>query len=351
MSTTWQDRRVFVSGATGLLGSWLTRELVGRGAAVVALIRDKLAGSDLVRSGLIEKIDRVEGALEDYPTIERTLNEYEVQTVFHLGAQTIVPTANRNPLSTFESNIRGTWHVLEAARRTSTVEAIIVASSDKAYGEQKVLPYDENMALQGRHPYDVSKSCADLLAQMYAATYGLPVAVTRCGNFYGGGDLNFNRIVPGVIRWAYRGQRPIIRSDGKMIRDYFYVGDGARCYMKLAEHLAQHPEVKGQAFNFSNEQQISVLELTSLILRLMDREDLAPEVMGQASNEIPHQYLSAAKARKVLGWKPKWCLEEGLRKTISWYEDYFKSLEDERQGAEVQGVNEISSRERVLANA
>ena len=328
MSELWQDKRVFVTGATGLLGSWLVKDLLAKGAAVVILIRDKLPGSELVRSGLIEKIDRVEGALEDYPTIERILNEYEVQTIFHLGAQTIVPTANRNPLSTFEANIRGTWHVLEAARRTSTVKAVIVASSDKAYGAQKLLPYDESMALQGRHPYDVSKSCADMLAQTYAATYSLGVAITRCGNFYGGGDLNFNRIVPGVIRWAYRGQQPILRSDGKMIRDYFYVCDGAASYIALAEHLLAHPEITGEAFNFSNEQQITVLELVELILKLMDRPDLEPKVLGQADNEIPHQYLSAAKARKVLGWKPKWSIQEALKETIAWYVDYFQSKDD-----------------------
>ena len=327
MNNVWQDKRVFISGATGLLGSRLSKELVEKGAVVVALIRDKLAGSELVRSGLIEKIDRVDGELEDYATVERTLNEYEVQTIFHLGAQTIVPTANRNPLSTFEANIRGTWHVLEAARRTSTVKAVVVASSDKAYGQQETLPYDEDMPLQGRYPYDVSKSCADLLAQSYAHSYSLPVAVTRCGNFYGGGDLNFNRIVPGVIRWAYRGQRPIIRSDGKMIRDYFYVGDGACCYIELAEYLEEHPEIAGESFNFSNEQQLSVLALTELILKLMNKSDLKPQVLDQASNEIPHQYLSAAKARKVLGWRPRWSLEDGLKETIAWYENYFQSTD------------------------
>ena len=327
MTDSWQDKRVFITGATGLLGSWLTKDLVEKGAAVVALIRDKLPGSELVRSGLMEKIDQVEGELEDYPTVERALNEYEVQTIFHLGAQTIVPTANRNPLSTFEANIRGTWHVLEAARRTSTVKAVVVASSDKAYGQQPVLPYDETMPLQGRYPYDVSKSCADLLAQAYAQSYSLPVAVTRCGNFYGGGDLNFNRIVPGVIRWAYRGQRPIIRSDGKMIRDYFYVRDGACCYIELAQYLQEHPEIAGAAFNFSNEQQISVLELTELILKLMGRSDLQPQVLAQASNEIPHQYLSAAKAHRVLGWKPRWSLQEGLRETIAWYKNYFETTD------------------------
>ena len=327
MNNVWQDKRVFITGATGLVGSWLTGDLVAKGAAVVALIRDKVAGSELVRSGLIKRIDRVEGALEDYGTVERTLNEYEVETIFHLGAQTIVPTANRNPLSTFETNIRGTWHVLEAARRTSTVKAVVIASSDKAYGEQESLPYDETMPLRGRYPYDVSKSCADLLAQAYAVSYSLPVAITRCGNFYGGGDLNFNRIVPGVIRWAYRGQRPIIRSDGTMIRDYFYVRDGACCYMELAEYLQEHPEIAGQAFNFSNEQQISVLELTELILSLMGRSDLVPQVLAQASNEIPQQYLSAAKAHKVLGWKPSWSLEEGLKETIAWYKNYFQSTD------------------------
>jgi CDP-glucose 4,6-dehydratase len=238
--------------------------------------------------------------------------------VFHLAAQTIVGIANGNPLSTFETNIKGTWCLLEAARRCATIEQVVVASSDKAYGAQPALPYTEEAPLAGRHPYDASKSCTDILALTYAHTYALPVCVTRCGNFYGGGDLNWNRLVPGTIRSVLRGQRPLIRSDGSFIRDYFYVKDGARAYLHLAERMAQQPEVVGQALNFSNELRVTVLELVSTILRLMG-SSLVPDVRNEARNEIPHQCLSAAKARRLLGWAPQYNLEQGLRETIAWY--------------------------------
>ena len=221
-------------------------------------------------------------------------------------------------MSTFETNIGGTWKLMEACRRHSTVKQIVVASSDKAYGDQVDLPYTETTPLRGQHPYDVSKSCADLIAHAYAITYGSPVAVTRCGNFYGGGDLNWNRIVPGTIRSVLRGQRPIIRSDGEYVRDYFYVEDGAAAYMLLAEHLARRPELAGQAFNFSNELQITVAELVNRILALMG-SNLAPDIRGEANNEIRHQYLSAARAREILDWRPLFSLEEGLERTLGWY--------------------------------
>jgi len=249
------------------------------------------------------------------------LGEYEIDMAIHLAAQTIVGIANRNPVSTLETNIGGTWALLEACRRSPTVKQIVLASSDKAYGDQDRLPYDEEMPLQGRHPYDVSKSCADLIGQAYAVTYGLPVAITRCGNFYGGGDLNWNRIVPGTIRSVLRGQRPIIRSDGHYVRDYFYVEDAAAAYMLLAERLAENPDLRGQAFNFSNETQVTVLELVERILGLMG-SDLEPDVRNEASNEIRCQYLSAAKARCMLGWRPLFTLEEGLQRTIDWYKDF-----------------------------
>jgi CDP-glucose 4,6-dehydratase len=248
------------------------------------------------------------------------LGEYEVDTVIHLAAQTIVGIANRNPVSTFESNIQGTWSLLEACRRSPSVKQVVIASSDKAYGDQERLPYDEATPLQGRHPYDVSKSCADLIAHTYAKTFRVPVVITRCGNFYGGGDLNWNRIVPGTIRSVLRGQRPVIRSDGSFVRDYFYVEDGAAAYMLLAEQLAAKPELRGEAFNFSNELQVTVLELVQRILVLMGSA-LSPDVRNEASNEIRHQYLSAAKARQVLGWQSCFTLEEGLKLTIQWYQD------------------------------
>jgi CDP-glucose 4,6-dehydratase len=321
MSSFWQDRRVFVTGCTGLVGAETVRALLDRGAHVVGLVRDRVPGSELFRAGLARRIDVVRGAVEDYALLERTLAEYEVQTVIHLAAQTIVGIANRCPLSTFEANIKGTWCLLEAARRCGAPPQVVVASSDKAYGEQPVLPYTEDAPLEGRHPYDASKSCADILALTYHHTYGLPVCVTRCGNFYGGGDLNWNRLVPGTVRSVLRGRRPVIRSDGSYVRDYFYVKDGARAYLHLAELMAERPEVVGQAFNFSNELQLTALDMVGTILRLMG-SDLEPHVRGEATHEIKHQYLSAEKARRLLGWRPQYGLEEALRETIAWYREY-----------------------------
>lgn len=319
----WKNRSVLVSGATGLLGSWLVQRLFDAGADVVCLVRDWAPHSETVRSALLHRVKVVQGEVEDQSCLERTLGEYEVRTVFHLAAQTIVTIANRNPVSTFDSNIRGTWSMLEACRRSPLVEQIVVASSDKAYGDHDELPYHEGMPLEGRHPYDVSKSCADLISRCYAQTFGLPVVVTRCGNFYGGADLNWNRIVPGTIRSILQGQNPLIRSDGSYVRDYLYVEDGAAAYMLLAEKLAQDPGLKGEAFNFSNENQIAVLELVRKILDLMEAKELRADVQNCAANEIRHQYLSARKARQKLGWKPLFGLDEGLRKTISWYREYF----------------------------
>lgn len=316
----WRDRSVFVTGCTGLLGSWLTEALVEAGANVTGLIRDTVPRSRLVLSGALGRINVVHGALEDAPLLERTLNEYEVEAVFHLGAQTIVGVANRNPVSTFESNIRGTWHLLEAARRSPTVKRIVVASSDKAYGDQPVLPYREDAPLQGRHPYDVSKSCADLIAQSYFHTFRLPVCVTRCGNLFGGGDLNWNRLIPGTIRAVLRGERPQIRSDGSYIRDYFYVRDAVDAYLRLAEQM-DDVSLHGEAFNFSYEIQLTVLELTQMILRVMHESRLQPVVLNQATGEIRLQHLSAEKARQRLGWQPRYDLEPGLRETVAWYRE------------------------------
>ena len=260
--------------------------------------------------------------MRDRDTLERALGEFEIDTVFHLAAQAIVTIANRNPVSTFETNIAGTWNLLEASRRSPKVRQIVIASSDKAYGDQENLPYHENTPLQGQHPYDVSKSAADLIAHSYAKSYDLPVTITRCGNFYGGGDLNWNRIIPDTIRSVLRGQRPVIRSDGEYTRDYFYVEDSVAANMLLAEKLADKPELKGEAFNFSNEIQVTVSQIVQRILDLMG-SDLQPDVRNEVSNEIRHQYLSAAKARQMLGWTPLYTLEEGLQKTIDWYEEFF----------------------------
>jgi CDP-glucose 4,6-dehydratase len=317
----WQDRPVLVTGATGLVGGWLLKRLLAAGADVVCVVRDWVPQSEMARSRDIERVKVVRGDVRDRECLERSLGEYEIDTVFHLAAQTIVGIANRNPASTFESNIQGTWNLLEACRRSPAVKTIIIASSDKAYGDQLALPYSEDTPLQGQHPYDVSKSCADLIAHSYAVTYQLPAAITRCGNFYGGGDLNWNRIVPGTIRSVLRGERPIIRSDGEFVRDYFYVEDGAAAYMTLAEGLTNRPELRGEAFNFSYELQISVLDLVRQILDRMG-SSLEPVVRNEVSNEIRHQYLSAAKAREVLGWQPLYTLDDGLSRTISWYREF-----------------------------
>lgn len=318
----WTHRPVLITGATGLLGSWLVRRLFESHADIVCLVRDWVPRSEIVRSGLIEQVKVVRGDVRDQNCIERVLGEYEIDTVFHLAAQAIVPIANRNPVPTFESNIQGTWIMLEACRRSPVVKQIVMASSDKAYGGHEQLPYSENFALQGRHPYDVSKSCADLIAQAYAISYGTPVAITRCGNFFGGGDLNWNRIVPGTIRSILMGQAPLIRSDGSFVRDYLYVEDGAAAYMLLAEKLAADRSLIGKAFNFSNEMQITVLDLVRRILALMQSE-LVPEVRGEATNEILRQYLTAAKAREELGWRPLFDFEQGLVRTVDWYREYF----------------------------
>ena len=318
----WRDRVTFVTGGTGLVGSWLVARLVDAGADVVCLVRDWVPNSEMVRTGLLERVKVVRGDLGDQSLLERVLGEHEVDTVFHLAAQAIVGIANRNPISTFEANVQGTWALLEACRRSPMVKQIVTASSDKAYGDQKVLPYNEQTPLQGQHPYDVSKSCADLIAHSYAVTYGLPVVITRCGNFYGGGDLNWNRIVPGTIRSIARGQRPVIRSDGSFVRDYFYVEDGAAAYMMLAERLAANAGLRGEAFNFSNEIRVSVLELVKRTLELMG-SSLEPDVRNEASHEIRHQYLSAEKARSLLQWTPLFDLDSGLTRTIDWYRSFF----------------------------
>ena len=322
-SPFWRDRPVFVTGGSGLLGGWLVRRLVDAGADVVCLIRDWVPQCELFTSRLQEKVTIVRGDIRLQREVERALGEYEITTVFHLAAQTTVGVANRNPVSTLDANIRGTWNVLEACRRSPKVAQIVVASSDKAYGDQPVLPYREDAPLQGRHPYDVSKSCADLVAQMYGYTYRLPLAITRCGNLFGGGDLNWNRIVPGTIRSVLRGERPIIRSDGHFVRDYFYVEDGAAAYMLLAEQLASRPELNGQAFNFSNETQTTVLELANRIILSMG-STLAPDVRNEAMlHEIRLQYLDASKAREQLSWSPLYSLDSGLEATVRWYRQYF----------------------------
>ncbi len=301
----------------------MTERLVQEGAELVALIRDRVSHSNFYLLGLDRKVSIVNGDVTDLALLERILNEYEIETVFHLAAQAIVLTANRSPVSTFESNIRGTWSILEASRRSPWVKRIVVASSDKAYGEHTELPYNEGMALQPTNFYDVTKASAELISQAYFKSYRLPVAIARFGNLYGGGDLNFNRIVPGTIESAHRGVSTVIRSDGQYVRDYFYVMDAVEAYLSLAQHMDSPGGVVGQAFNFSNEEPITVLGLVERILKRMGREELKPEVLGSASGEIVKQYLSSRKSRETLGWKAAFSLDEGLDQTISWYRNFF----------------------------
>jgi CDP-glucose 4,6-dehydratase len=315
----WRDRPVLVTGATGLLGGWLVEALLERGAHVVGLVRDRIPRSRLVAERVIDRVDVAWGDVTDFLCVERVMAEFEIECVFHLAAQTIVGIANRSPLSTFDTNVRGTWNVLEAARRQPSVRRVVVASSDKAYGDQEHLPYDETMPLQGRHPYDVSKSAADLIAQSYWTSFGLRVAITRCGNLFGGGDLNWSRLVPGTIRAVLAGTPPVIRSNGRLARDYIYVEDAVDAYLAVAESLAEGDTVAGQGINVSYEQPQSVTELVERITRLMGRPDLRPEIRDEASNEIADQYLDAGRARKLLGWMPRVSLDEGLVRTIAWY--------------------------------
>ena len=315
----WRDRNVFVTGATGLLGSWLVEALLDREANLICLVRDKVPASRLVGEGLIDRVTVVPGDLVDYETVLRALNEYEVNTVFHLGAQTIVGTAARSALSTFESNVKGTWVLLEACRTTaSLVERVVIASSDKAYGQHDTLPYTEDTPLVGRFPYDASKSCADLIALSYFHTYQVPIAVTRCGNLFGGGDLNWNRLIPGTIRSVFRNESPLIRSDGSFVRDYFYVRDAVEAYLLLAEQIPNEGVV-GEAFNFGTETPLSVLEVATRVLETMGCTDLDLRVVNTASHEIPRQFLDCDKAHRVLNWKPGRTLEQGLADTVGWY--------------------------------
>jgi len=321
----WNGRRVFITGATGLLGSWLTGELAARNADVVALIRDGVPKSRFFLAGLDQQVNIVRGALEDYATLERALNEYEIDTVFHLGAQTLVGTANRSPLATFEANIKGSWNILEACRVSPWVKRVLVASSDKAYGDQPCLPYTEDAPLIGRHPYDVSKSCADLIAQAYFKTYQLPVAIARCGNLFGGGDLNFSRLIPGTIRAALCGENPIIRSDGTPKRDYFYAVDAAKAYLLLAENL-ERGEVRGQAFNFGTQEPLTPIQVAEEILRLAGDRRLRLDIRKTWSGEIQDQYLDSSRARSVLGWRPEYDFNRAMQETLEWYRAYFAQV-------------------------
>ena len=315
----WSTKRVLVTGATGMVGSWLTQWLANCGAYTVAFIADTDPQSELVRSGTINKINVVNGRLENYEDIERAINNHEVDSVFHLGAQPIVGAADRAPRHTFESNIQGTWNLLDACRTLAPlVERVVVASSDKAYGTQPVLPYTEDMSMNGDHPYEVSKSCTDLISTTYARTYDLPVTIARCGNIYGGGDLNWNRIVPGTFRSLLRGEQPILRSDGTFIRDYLHVDDIVSAYLTLGEHTDK-PEFSGEAFNFSDESPLTVMQVYNAICETASLPNTKPNILNAATSEIKDQYLDSTKAHDILGWHAQTTLQDGLAKSYEWY--------------------------------
>jgi CDP-glucose 4,6-dehydratase len=313
-----------VTGGSGIVGSWLVRRLVAEGADVTVLLVDLDPGSELARSGLLHDVRTVYGRLEEYDVLERVLSLYEIQDVFHLGAQTLVEVALRSPLLTFEANVRGTYNLLEACRRVALPEAVVVASSDKAYGDSDVLPYREDMPLQGRHPYDVSKSCADLISRAYWETYDLPVAIARCGNVYGGGDLNWSRIVPGTLRSLLHGRSPELRSDGRGTRDYIFVEDVVDAYLLLAQALrSSRRATAGEAFNFSYGEPLTPLQVVGRLQEIVGRGDLEPVIRETARAEILHQHLDSSKARQVLAWSPAYAIPDGLRLTADWYREYF----------------------------
>ena len=323
MNSFWKGKRVFITGASGLLGSWLTKKLIDCGADVIILMRDFNPQRELLKSSDYKKTYVVNGQLEDIETLKRAISSYKVEYIFHLGAQAIVDTALENPLETFESNIRGSYNLLEAARlHGKSIKGIVVASSDKAYGHSKSLPYLEEHPLSGKYPYEVSKSCADMIAMSYYHTYKLPIAISRCGNIYGGADTNWNRIVPGTVLSFYKNESPIIRSSGDFLRDYLYVEDVVDAYLLLAQNL-QRKEIQGEAFNLAPGKPYAVFEIVSLISRAMNKAHLKPTVLSRAEKEIKDQFLNCSKAEKLLNWKPKHSLEEGLKKTIKWYEKYF----------------------------
>jgi CDP-glucose 4,6-dehydratase len=317
----WSEKRVLITGATGMVGSWLTRWIAESGAYTVAFVADADPQSELIRSETIKRINVVNGRLENYEDVERAINNHEIDSIFHLGAQPIVGAANRLPRHTFETNIQGTWNLLDAARVVAPmVKRIVVASSDKAYGVQPHLPYTEQMSMNGDHPYEVSKSCTDLIAVTYARTYGLPVTIARCGNIYGGGDLNWNRIVPGTMRSLIRNEQPVLRSDGTFVRDYLHVDDIVTAYLTLGQR-SDDSSLWGEGFNFSNEEPLSVLEIVKQICVVADKPNVQPLILNSASGEIRDQYLDSGKAHRELGWSATTSLNEGLTKTLAWYQD------------------------------
>ena len=321
MSEFWEGRKVFITGCSGLIGSWLTKSLIEKGAEVTGLVRDFVPNSNFNKLGLDKKINIVNGDIQDINTVRRAMGEYHTDTVFHLAAQPLVQLAFKDPVSTFKANIEGTWNILDSCRKLD-INRVILASSDKAYGTHEKLPYDETFALNGRFPYDATKTCADVLAQTYFNTYGLPIGITRCGNIFGGGDLNFDRIIPETIKNLIHDKNPVIRSDGQFIREFFYVKDVADAYTTLAENLHKDG-VKGEAFNFGSEEPIKIIDLVNKIIEVSGKTNLQPEILNKAKAEIVAQYLTSEKAKRVLNWEPKYNLDKGLKETYEWYNQFF----------------------------
>jgi CDP-glucose 4,6-dehydratase len=320
----WTGRPTLVTGGAGFLGAWVVRKLLLRGANVVCLLHERSLRTDIIGYDAVPRVRIVRGDIRDQTELEGIFKKHSIATLFHFAAKAIVGIANTNPGPTLETNIVGTIALLEACRRCLDVRQIIVASSDKAYGDAGEQAYTENMPLFGKHPYDVSKACSDMIVRSYANTFELPATVTRCGNFYGPGDLNWNRVVPGTVRSLCEGLRPVIRSDGKYVRDYFYVEDAADAHIMLAEKLSEKPKLRGEAFNFSNETPVAVGELVEKIIVLMGMR-LKPDVRNETNNEIRHQLLSAAKARSEFGWRPRFTLDEGLQVAVSWYREFIRA--------------------------
>ena len=317
----WFGRTVLITGAAGLLGGWVARDLLASGASVLGL---DIAWDGPRATIPPEGVERIDGDIRNTPLLRDLLSGRRIDTVVHLAAQTLVGPAIEDPVDTFSNNIEGSWSVLEACRNVGGARRIVVASSDKAYGDSAGRPYREDIPLRPRHPYDTSKAVTDLLAQTYAHTYGLPVAITRCGNLYGGGDLNWSRIVPGTIRSIVEGDAPVIRSDGTYVRDYLYVKDAAAGVVALAEAVGDRPEIAGTAFNFAAGVRLPVIDVVRRILALMGSE-AEPVVLGLPLKEIPEQRVSAARARRHLGWRPRTTMESGLRETIDWYRGHLKT--------------------------
>lgn len=316
-SAFWNGRRVLITGANGFIGAWLSRTLIDLGAQVTGYDKSDSGALDL-HPDVKPRVKIVLGDLTDQAKMEQTLADGQIQTLYHLAAQSNIAIARGGPVPAFESNIRGTWSVLDACRVYGKLETIAVAASNTVYGDHDRHPFDESFALNANHPYSASKACADILARCYAATWGLPIAIARATNTYGGADPNLARIVPGTFLSILRGQQPEIRSDGTPTKGYLYVKDTVNAYRLLGERAAEDA-VRGQPVNFHPDKPSSVLELVQTMVNVADRPDLSPRVTGKPG-KYEFEHLTNQRARDVLGWTPQYSLEAGLRETFQWYQ-------------------------------